>query len=185
MPPPVRISENWLDASDPRVGTHAFEDLEWWRLFNDPILDQLIERAYRDNILLKIAALRVLEARAQLGIAVGRLYPQTQQASGSLEYNRLSDRSAQSGLQQTGTGLGSRPSGGGLGSELVQSQIGITASWEIDFWGKFRRAIESANASWLASVADYDSALVTLTADQLRPDTLSRGCGLWLRNHWV
>jgi NodT family efflux transporter outer membrane factor (OMF) lipoprotein len=46
-----------------------------------------------------------------------------------------------------------------------QSEIGLLASWELDFWGKFRRGIESANASWLATVADYDNALVSLTAD--------------------
>lgn len=44
------------------------------------------------------------------------------------------------------------------------SEIGLQASWEIDFWGKFRRAIESANATWLASIANYDNALVSLTA---------------------
>ena len=46
-----------------------------------------------------------------------------------------------------------------------QDQISVSASWEIDFWGKFRRAIESADANLLATVADYDSALVSLTAD--------------------
>ena len=46
-----------------------------------------------------------------------------------------------------------------------QDQIGLNASWEIDFWGRFRRNIESADASLAASVADYDSALVSLTAD--------------------
>ena len=48
---------------------------------------------------------------------------------------------------------------------FAQSEIGLQASWELDFWGKFRRAIESADASLLATVADYDNTLVSLTAD--------------------
>ena len=46
-----------------------------------------------------------------------------------------------------------------------ESQVGLTANWEIDFWGKFRRAIESADASLLASIANYDSTLVSLTGN--------------------
>jgi NodT family efflux transporter outer membrane factor (OMF) lipoprotein len=108
---------------------------------------------------------RVLEARAQLGIAVGKLYPQTQQASGSLQYYRTSERSPQAGLaQSTSSKSGPQSSGSNL-FEFWQDQIGLNASWELDFWGKFRRAIESADASMLATEADYDSALVSLTAD--------------------
>ena len=124
---------------------------DWWRAFNDPILDSLIERAYRDNLSLRIAGVRVLEARAQLGIAIGGWYPQIQQAFGSLEKNRLSARSP---IASPNAQL-----------SYSQSEIGFQASWELDFWGKFRRAIESADASLLATVADYDTALVTLTGD--------------------
>jgi len=49
--------------------------------------------------------------------------------------------------------------------DYTTDQVGLVASWELDFWGKFRRAIESADASLMAAVADYDSALVSLTAD--------------------
>ena len=89
--PPVSVSPIWLDASDPRVKTEAADYRNWWQAFNDPALDRLIERAYRENLSLRIAGVRVLQARAQLGIAAGELYPQTQQAVGSLQYNRLSD----------------------------------------------------------------------------------------------
>ena len=53
---------------------------EWWRVFNDPRLDALIETAYRQNISLRVAGMRILAARAQRGIAVGELFPQNQQA---------------------------------------------------------------------------------------------------------
>jgi NodT family efflux transporter outer membrane factor (OMF) lipoprotein len=46
-----------------------------------------------------------------------------------------------------------------------QAEIGLSAGWELDFWGKFQRAVESAQADWQASVADYDQALVSLTGD--------------------
>ncbi len=149
--PPVSIAQTWLDANDPRVKAEAADHRHWWQAFNDPALNGLIERAYRENLSLRSAGVRVLQARAQLGIAVGELYPQTQQATGSLQYNRLSESSA----------LGhSIPN-----PEYWQSQIGGQASWEPDFWGKFRRAIESADASLLSTLADYDNTLVTLTAE--------------------
>jgi len=149
--PPATISEAWEDAGDRRVKTESAEYRNWWQAFHDPVLDRLIDRAYRDNLSLRIAGVRVLEARAQLGVIVGELYPQTQQASGSLQYNRISETSPLSGAFSKFT--------------YSQDQIGVAAAWELDFWGKFRRGIESADASLLATVADYDNALVSLTAD--------------------
>lgn len=150
--PEVRVSPAWHEAEDPRVKQTPSNYREWWRAFNDPVLDKLIDTAYKQNLSLSIAGVRVLEARAQLGIAVGRLFPQSQQAFGSLEYNQLSRNST----------FGSFIASGGA---YTQDQIGITASWEIDFWGKVRRAIESADAALMASVADYDNTLVSLTSD--------------------
>ncbi len=147
--PEVAVSPNWMEAGDKRVKSEAADYRNWWRAFNDPVLDRLIDRAYRENLTLRIAGVRVLEARAQLGIAVGELFPQTQQATGSVQYNRLS-----------AAGVAPIRSSG-----FIQSEIGVNASWELDFWGRFRRNIESADAIWLATVADYDSALVSLTAD--------------------
>jgi NodT family efflux transporter outer membrane factor (OMF) lipoprotein len=149
--PRVRVSQAWMDAGDQRVKTERAEYRNWWQAFNDPVLDRLIGRAYKENLTLRVAGVRVLEARAQLGIAVGELYPQAQQAFGSVVYNRVSANSPQTGS--------------GSGVSFWQSEIGLLASWELDFWGKFRRAIESADASWRATVADYDNALVSLTAD--------------------
>ena len=161
--PSVKVSRDWLDAGDPRVKTGPAEYRNWWKAFNDPALDRLIDQAYGENLSIRIAAVRVLEARAQLGIAIGGIYPQTQQAFGSVEYNRTSERAPQAAALPAGRG-GVNPTSNPLLS-YWQSQMGLLASWEIDFWGKFRRAIESANASWLASIADYDNALVSLTAD--------------------
>jgi NodT family efflux transporter outer membrane factor (OMF) lipoprotein len=148
--PKSTVSPDWLETGDQRVKTQPFEYTSWWRLFDDPVLDRLIARAYRENLSLQIAGVRVLEARAQLGIAVGELYPQTQQAFGFLQDERVSAKGPQVS------------SGENLNYRI--SEAGLQAGWEIDFWGRFRRAIESANAGWLASVANYDNALVSLTA---------------------
>ena len=157
--PPVKVSQNWMESYDQRVKQEQSENRNWWQVFNDPILNGLIEKAYLNNLSIKVAGVRVLEARAQLGIATGELYPQTQQAFGTLQYYRLSDRAPQSAFQQAATHQSASS------SKYWQSEIGLTASWEIDFWGKFRRAIESADASLAATIADYDSALVSLTGD--------------------
>ncbi len=149
--PPVAVSEAWLDAGDQRVKTEATQYRNWWRVFSDPVLDRLIDRAYKENLSLRVAGVRVLEARAQLGIAVGQLFPQTQQAFGSVQNFRTSERSPQAAFFNKFL-------------DYFQSEIGLQASWELDFWGKFRRAVESGNASWLASIANYDNALVSLTA---------------------
>jgi len=161
-PPRVAVSKTWLDAGDQRVKTEETQYRNWWRVFDDPVLDRLINRAYKENLSLRIAGVRVLEARGQLGIAVGQLYPQTQQASGSLQYIRPSEQSGQVISLES---VSRFPSTRSPSVSYWQSQIGLGANWEIDFWGKFRRAIESGNASWLASIANYDSALVSLTAD--------------------
>ena len=146
--PETAVLPTWLEADDRRLSNGPVDYRAWWQVFNDPVLDRLIETAYRQNLPLRVAGVRVLEARAQLGIAVGQLYPQTQQAIGSLQYNRLSEHSVLNSL-----------------GSYSQDQIGVTATWEIDFWGKFRRAIESADATLLATVADYDNTLVSLSAD--------------------
>ena len=151
--PKTAVSANWQENADPRVSTASATYRGWWKAFNDPALDGLIERAYRENLSLRQAGVRVLQARAQLGIAVGEIFPQTQQVVGSAQYNRTSDRGALAAAAQGNT------------VAYWQSQIGAQASWELDFWGRIRRNIESADASLLSTLADYDNTLVTLTAD--------------------
>ena len=144
--PGTEVNQNWLDAQDQRLNTGPLECRTWWQLFQDPILDRLIETAYRENLNLRVAGVRVLEARAQLGAVVGQLYPQNQQFTGELE-NIKSSKRVPEALNYT------------------VAALGVTASWEIDFWGKFRRAVESADAGLMNSVANYDSILVSLTGN--------------------
>ena len=150
--PEADTRPQWLEASGyKQVTTKADDYRDWWRSFNDPVLDKLIQTAYQQNLTLRIAGVRVLGAGAQLGVAVGSLYPQSQKGAGSLQKERLSETSPLSAPGSPGN--------------FSTSQIGLSASWELDFWGKFRRSVESADASLMAAVADYDNALVSLTGD--------------------
>jgi outer membrane protein TolC len=132
--PEVDLSASWLEADGKAIrGDQPFVR-EWWKVFGDPILDRLIERAAAQNLSLRVAGVRVLEARAALGAAVGQFYPQTQEASGGVSFNRMSESA--STAPQPGTGAG-------VGFDWWQAQLGLGASWELDFWGRFRRGIES------------------------------------------
>jgi outer membrane protein TolC len=81
--PPVPVAKDWIDVSDKRIRTESDDLSKWWTVFKDPVLDSLICYAYQQNLTLRQAGYRVLEARAQLGIDVGNLLPQTQAATGA------------------------------------------------------------------------------------------------------
>ncbi|MGA7877949.1 MAG: efflux transporter outer membrane subunit, partial [Desulfoferrobacter sp.] len=175
--PTAPVEKQWMESKDPRVSSRVPHDREWWQVFDDSVLTRLIDTAYQQNLQLQIAGVRVLQARAQLGIAIGQWYPQTQQSFGSITQNEIgsgvgfgaygASGGGSSGSGSTGTRSSATNATVVSNSSLSYklSQIGVTASWEMDFWGKFQRAIESAQMSLLSSVASYDSALVSLTAD--------------------
>ena len=139
----------WLEAEIGAFETSPAELAGWWRTLEDPVLDELIEAAHRHNNNLEIAGLRVLEAQANLGIAAGLKYPQAQVAVGDATALGASESAANTAA-------------GDL--EFTQYNLGAGVSWELDFWGRFRRGVEAADAALLASVADYDDLLVLLTA---------------------
>ncbi|NCF62131.1 MAG: efflux transporter outer membrane subunit [Gammaproteobacteria bacterium] len=143
--PDPEAPEEWTQPAAEGLETGPSELVEWWRVFRDPVLDDLVTAAVRDNNNLEIAGLRVLEARAQLGVATGAQYPQSQFAAGQAIYVSPAENT-------------------GSTSNFWQYGLGASASWEIDFWGRFRRGIESADAAYLASIAAYDQARVLLTA---------------------
>lgn len=121
---------------------------QWWQVFSDPVLDQLIAESDAHNSSLKIAGLRVMEARAQLGIAQAGRYPQLQQASAESLYVNHNQSGASSAQR----------------NQLWQYNAGFDVGWELDFWGRFSRAIESADASYFAAQANYEDVLVLLRA---------------------
>jgi NodT family efflux transporter outer membrane factor (OMF) lipoprotein len=150
--PSAPVAEKWLEANEPSVDTRNQEYRDWWTVFRDPVLNRLIEVAYNQNLTLVSAGTRVLQARAQLGVAIGEFYPQLQQGNGGVTYIRPS---------HADTTI--FPSG--VTRNFWRDALGLTVNWELDFWGKFRRAIESADAAYLASIANYDYVLATLLSD--------------------
>ncbi|MBN2023996.1 MAG: efflux transporter outer membrane subunit [Pirellulales bacterium] len=148
--PPAPVADQWIDATDPALDTAQIDDATWWRAFDDPVLDSLIASAYRQNLTVRIAGLRILEARAQRAIAAGNLFPQGQDVSG--DYTRI-------GLSENSL------HGFGPVSNFDQWTLGGSLAWELDFWGRFRRAIEAADANLDASVENYDAVLVLLVSN--------------------
>src|SRR5262245_3333242 len=66
--PPAPVAEHWIDANDKRVKSETQDDSHWWTVFNDSVLSDLVQTAYSQNITLREAGFRVLQARAQVGI---------------------------------------------------------------------------------------------------------------------
>ncbi len=163
--PPAPVAEQWIEAKDPNVQNRYLQD--WWGVFNDPKLNALIDTAYDENLTLRIVGMRVLQARAQQAIAAGNIFPQTQQATGQYSRENLSHNTFNnpSAISSAVSSLISIPPGSPFGNFFSDWTAGFNLSWELDFWGRLRRTIESTNASLDSSVENFDNALVTLLAD--------------------
>jgi NodT family efflux transporter outer membrane factor (OMF) lipoprotein len=157
--PDVPLPADWSAANDPRLSGKIAVDVAWWHGFHDPALDHLIELAYHENPPLQIAGLRILEARAQIGIAVGQQWPSNPGAIAGVNLTGLNEHNATAGDVDLVSG---------------RYQVGFDALWEVDFWGKYRRGVKAAKATFLATIADYDDALVALTAEVARTYSLIR-----------
>ncbi|MGD9043146.1 MAG: TolC family protein [Desulfobacterales bacterium] len=157
--PEAPIEQEWLKARDASIKTEASDYRDWWTVFNDPVLNNLVENAYQQNLPLQISGIRILQARAQLGAVVGNLYPQLQQGRGGAEYSQISENA---------------PNTLGADDSFWQYNAGFDVAWELDVWGKYRRAIESGVANLETSIASYDDVLVSLTAEVARTYVLLR-----------
>ena len=144
-PPEAPVAPDGYQEEREGLTSTGTELVAWWEVFGDPKLNRLVEEAHRTNNNLEIAAVRILESRSQLGIATGLRYPQAQTAAGTATYVSPSEA-------------------GGSAGDFWDFSLGASVSWEIDFWGRYRRGIESANAALLATMAGYDDVFVLLTA---------------------
>lgn len=121
--------------------------VSWWELFDDPVLDTLVRTALKENRNVRIAAARIEEARAAVGYNKADMWPRI--------------------------GYEGNITGGNLNPVLSTGNTGHTAnyyaapvlSWELDFWGKYRRATESARAELYASEYGHRSIMITLISD--------------------
>jgi len=124
----------------------SFGDQKWWDAFQDEALRDLIKTALKQNYDVRIAAARILEARAQLGIARADQLPSVAASASSV--NERIARSARI------------PS-----IETSAHQLSLSAAWELDFWGRYRRATESARASLLAQEWAQKAVISSLVSD--------------------
>jgi len=152
--PGAKLADDWIDVEDRRIVRGPMKLDAWWTTFNDPTLESLIETARLQNLDLKSAAARVLQAQAQRNIAAGNLFPQSQNAIGDYAHAQIGQN-----LNLLGNPMAPSP------SSLNVWATGFNASWELDFWGRLRRQVESSNADLGASVEGYRDAMVTLLAD--------------------
>jgi NodT family efflux transporter outer membrane factor (OMF) lipoprotein len=149
--PAVPVASEWIDYRDPNIKSEPVDLAAWWTVFRDPALDNLVQTASRQNISLRVAGMRILEARAMRGVAAGELFPQTQTMNGS--YNRT-------GVSENVANRDATPQ-----RWYNQWNQNFSLSWELDFWGRFRRAVEAADAELDASIENYDDVLVLLLAE--------------------
>ena len=148
--PELGLADSWNQAivDDLRSGAPSIET--WWDVFEDPTLSAIIAHASTNSIDLKVAMARVDEAAAQAGVARSERFPHLA-AQGQAQITQLSEA--------TNPDL---PPGTDLSTELYQ--LGIGVGWEIDLWGRVRRSVESAEASYEASLEDHRDTLVILYA---------------------
>jgi len=129
----------------------SFADAPWWDIFQDPSLKGLIQEALVKNYDVAIAAARVQEARANLSIARSDLYP-------SFDYSGGASRS------KVGPGVLGQP-GGPVRNATSSYFAAMSASWEVDIWGRIRRANEAARATLLATEEARRGVWLTLVSD--------------------
>jgi NodT family efflux transporter outer membrane factor (OMF) lipoprotein len=149
--PAAATAPHWIDADNPHVISLEGDNAQWWTVFRDPALDYLVASAAAENLTLQTAGFRILEARAERGVAAGNLFPQQQGASGSFTRNALGNPYPFDLFN--------------FGHYYDNTQVGFNAAWELDFWGRFRRAIEAADANLDAQCAGFNNVLVLLQAE--------------------
>ncbi|PYX80274.1 MAG: transporter, partial [Acidobacteria bacterium] len=129
-----------------KSGAASFGEQKWWDAFQDEVLRELIHTALKQNYDVRIAAARILEARAQLGITRADQLPSVDASAAA-----VNERVPQSGHLPA--------------VETSANQVGLSLAWELDFWGKFRRATESARASLLAQEWAQRQVINSLVSD--------------------
>lgn len=150
--PETDLPSVWSSGAIGAVANVKPDMAQWWRIFNDPLLSNLIQQAKTGNRDLYQAQARLHEARARRRLADANLLPTS---SMSLSASQTGS-SKQAGFRAGSTGIG-------MTNELYSH--GVDASWELDVFGKLRRSIESAEASEQAAQEDLRDVLVSLCAE--------------------
>jgi len=151
--PPVATPVNWRGAvAGDAAAQESIANVPWWELFKDEQLKQLIQVALEQNRDLKIAVERIEEARASYGISKADLYP------------HLNLKALGGGINPSNGSLTHTPEDGGSNATGLYD-VGVGFSWELDFFGRIRRAGEAAKASLLATEEARRAVAVALVSD--------------------
>lgn len=159
--PQTAVLQSWSEGAgfnitQTGITSRGADYAAWWTLFQDPVLNNLVLLAYKQNVGIEAAGVRVYQARAQLGIARGDYFPQQQQVGGGYKRTRISTE--ESIIEDIEKFIPIDPN-------FDRWNAGFDASWEVDLWGKIRRGNQSAAANLLAQIANYDDALVTIAGE--------------------
>lgn len=146
VPPVVATPAAWSPMDGEGFVSREASDPAWWNVFGDPRLERLVTAALAGNPSLQAAAMRIVQAQAQLQVTESSARP-TVQGSGGLGYTMPDVRD-----QLLGTFDGS-----------VSAQLQGQASWEVDLWGRFRRASEADRAALQSTVVAWHASAVSLT----------------------
>lgn len=149
--PDAPVGQSWRIVDSPKIDASQTVDSQWWRVFNDPDLNDLIDTLKCQNLTLKAAAWRIREARLSRNIAAANLFPQSQTTSLGYSHSQSSRNSA-----------GFFP---GIPLTVDDWSTSFDISWEVDLWGRIRRSVAAADAGVDANILDYNFAVVSLTGE--------------------
>ena len=153
-PAKATVAESWIEASDPHLRGSEHDNACWWTAFGDPTLNQLVADASQQNLTLKMAGCRILAGPGGMRHRRGQPVSAATEHDGPI-FPQCDERELLSVQHHSR-----------LPSYYYNNwSAGFNAAWELDFWGRFRRAIEAADANLNAQVEGYDNVLVLLQAE--------------------
>jgi len=146
--PAVELPAAWQERGPERA-----QDVDWWRVYADPVLDRLVAEAFEHNSDLMVAAARVDESEALVAQAESALFPYV---------DAVAERNRTKSSIETGT----LPPG--LPRKRTEYRAAVRVSYEADFWGRLRAGTRAARAELLATQAARETVRITLAADVVK-----------------
>jgi NodT family efflux transporter outer membrane factor (OMF) lipoprotein len=195
--PSLFTPSGWFASRPPQAATPSVVapqplNAAWWQVFDDPVLTGLEEQVASSSLTVRLATVRLQESRLQRGVTAADQYPNLN-ANASYTREKISDRGVAGILGSSSSSAGTSANGltgttGGVPTSLATSrsssshipsfnlfQSGFDSTWELDFWGRVRRQVESADAGIEASAEARRDALVTVLAELARDYIQLRG----------